>query len=213
MSPDELGPLFSPAPGVTHLWVRSILLLITLPAAGILVLGLLRGRLGLKSAWSGIVILPLFAFTLEHSVFLQDAKHVEFCGSCHEMKPIVASLAADDGSLAARHFALGALPSSEACYVCHSGYGVWGGLRAKAQGLGHMVRSATGTARFPLELYEPYDIRGCLDCHAHTTRFRAEGVHRMPGIQTTLLSREIGCTGSCHPAAHPIAALRGGRAP
>ena len=209
MSPEELGPLFVAPPETTHLWLRVVLLVVALPAIGILVAGLLRGQLGLGTAWAGVVVVPLFAFTLGHFVFMKDAKRVEFCGSCHVMQPVVAGLANDDESLAAVHFVWGALPGSEACYACHSGYGIWGGVRAKLEGARHMIRSAMGTERLPLQLYEPYDIRECMDCHGRTADFRDVDDHREPGTQAALVSREVGCTGECHPPAHPAAALAG----
>ena len=210
MSLDELGPLFVTPLEATHPWLRVALFVIALPAVGMLVAGLVRGQLWVGTAWAGVVILPLLTFTLGHVVFIQDAKRVAFCGSCHVMELIVASLAADDGSLAARHFARGALPSSEACYQCHGGYGIWGGVRAKLAGMQHMLRSATGTERLPLRLYEPYDLHACLDCHAHTARFRSVELHMDLGVQAGLLSNDFGCTGTCHPAAHPLTALDGG---
>jgi hypothetical protein len=33
-----------------------------------------------------------------------------------------------------------------------------------------------------------------------------------PGIQQALVSRDMGCTGACHPNAHPAAALNGAAA-
>ena len=55
----------------------------------------------------------------------------------------------------------------------------------------------------------PFDIDSCLDCHAGARPFREAVVHQDADIQRMLIDREMGCTGSCHPAAHPPEALNG----
>jgi hypothetical protein len=104
------------------------------------------------------------------------------------------------------------VPHRDACFVCHSGYGIWGTLDAKMAGLMHMVRTATGYYMLPIALNWPFDIDACLGCHATAQRFRAVDMHQDPDIQKALVAREMSCTGVCHPAAHPDAALTGGQA-
>jgi hypothetical protein len=119
------------------------------------------------------------------------------------MAPIVESVHAPGESLAAIHVTRGILPETEACYRCHSGYGLSGGFTAKLRGMEHMVRAAVGAVRYPLRLYEAYDVRQCLGCHAQTIRFRTVEAHQSLPLQQALITGSLGCTGSCHPPAHP----------
>lgn len=158
------------------------------------------------------MLLPIAAYGLASMYMLEDSKEVSFCGSCHLMKPIVKTLESNDGSLASTHYARGLIPHDQACYVCHSGYGIWGTVDAKMAGLGHLVRTATGWYNLPLRLNQPFDIDSCLNCHAFARTFRAVEAHQDPDLQQQLVERAIGCTGTCHPPAHPAEALGGGMA-
>ncbi len=208
---EELGPLFvhPAAPGL--LWIVAALF--ALPAVAIALVGLLRGRLPPVAALAGLVLLPIFAFLLGNLVLMERSKGVEFCGSCHAtMSPLVASLSEENGSLAAIHYMNGSVSHSEGCYSCHSGYGIWGDAGAKMAGVQHMLHTVTGNYEFPLTHYGAFDIDSCLVCHAETQAFRAVESHRNPDIQSLLVSREMACTGACHPAAHPPEALNGAEA-
>ena len=125
------------------------------------------------------------------------------------MAPIVTSLAEDNGSIAATHWRQGAVGHANACYTCHSGYGIWGDVGAKTAGIVHMLHTVTGGYEYPLTMASTYDISACLNCHAESARFRAVEAHRDPDLQNSLLSGEIGCAGLCHPPAHPPDALMG----
>jgi hypothetical protein len=129
------------------------------------------------------------------------------------MTPIVESLQATDGSsLAAIHYTRGLVPTGDACYTCHSGYGIWGTFGAKRAGMMHMLRTVTGRYALPIELHGTFDINSCLGCHAGAASFRAVEAHQDPELQKALLDHTITCTGACHPAAHPEEALTGGKA-
>jgi hypothetical protein len=208
MEPQDLGPLFLPPASDHHLWI----VVVVLAAIGIAIaaVGLVWGRLGPRAAFAGLAVIPAVAALLGNVVVMQESTSVEFCGSCHvTMSPIVASIRANDGSLASIHYARAAMHTEEACYTCHSGYGIWGGLNAKAAGVSHMIHMLTGRYEFPLSMREPFNIDSCLSCHAETSKFRAPPVHNLESVQAGLLSREMGCTGMCHPAAHPVEALNG----
>lgn len=185
--------------------------LIAIPAAGLFLLGLVRGRLP-PALGIAALLLPVTAFALGGLLVLEGSKGIAFCGSCHLMTPIAASVQGNDGSLASTHYAIGAVSYQEACYVCHSGYGIWGTVDAKKAGVMHMVRTVTGRYDLPITLHGPFDIDSCLACHAHAARFRAVEAHQPLDIQEQLVSRQMSCTGLCHPAAHPAAALTGGKA-
>ena len=145
---------------------------------------------------------------------MDASKEVEFCGSCHEtMSPLVEAMRHDGDSLAAVHYRGGAVSHREACYECHSGYGLYGDMGAKLAGVRHMLRAATGQYTFPLELHGSFDLDSCLECHATAEPFRAVEVHRDPDLQQQLVGGELGCTGLCHAEAHPDWALQGASAP
>lgn len=182
------------------------------PAAAILIWGLVRGRLSPPLAMAGL-ILPAVAYALGALMVLEESKSVQFCGSCHVMVPVTQHLKApDDTSLAAIHYQRGLVPTAEACYTCHSGYGIWGTFDAKKAGVMHMLRALTKTYELPLKLNGTFDITSCLGCHAGAASFRAVEAHQAPNLQAALLDHSMSCTGACHPAAHPEEALKGGEA-
>ena len=205
-----VGSLFVSPPVESAVdWIRVLPTLVALPAVVILTWGLVRGRLPPAAAVAGLV-LPAVAYGLGMLMVMEKSKDVHFCGSCHVMQPIVQSLSATDGSsLAAIHYTRGLVPTAEACYTCHSGYGIWGTFDAKKAGVGHMVHNLTGRYALPLQLKNSFDIASCLGCHAGAASFRAVEAHQAPDLQAALLDRTMSCTGACHPAAHPPEALVG----
>ena len=213
MNNEALGPLFVPPADVHWFWIA--VLAPAVPAIALLLIALVRGRFpGGRLIGGGIAgaawLLSLFAYLLGAIHLTEEAKRVEFCGSCHDtMPPLVESLSSDEESLAAIHYQRGAVSRVEPCYTCHSGYAIWGTVSAKQAGLGHMWRTLTHDYKFPLEHKGPFDIDSCQNCHAGTNAFRDVEEHRDPELAQALLDREIGCTGDCHPAAHPEGALRG----
>ena len=208
MSP--AGPLFAESLGSQGFsWLQVLPVLVALPAGAILAWSLVRGRL-LPAVGGAGAFLSVAAFGFGSLLMLEDSKRPSFCGSCHVMAPVLASLQADDGSLASTHYARGLVPHPTACFTCHSGYGMWGTVHAKMEGVMHMVRTVTGRYDLPLHMNGPFDIDSCLGCHLDAARFRAVEAHQSPDLQKALLSHEMGCTGACHPSAHPSSALEGG---
>jgi len=204
------GPVFAGPPAAHGIhWVAVLALLGGAAAAVLLVWGLVRGRLP-ASYGAAAVLLTVAAYGFASLHMLEGSKQVAFCGSCHVMTPILRSLQSNDGSLASTHYARGLVPHDDACFTCHSGYGIWGGVDAKMAGVMHMVRTATGWYTLPLTLNGTFDIDSCLNCHAYATTFRAVEAHQDPDLQKQLLSRQLSCTGACHPSAHPDSALGGG---
>jgi hypothetical protein len=193
-------------------WLRLLPIIVALPAAVILVWAIARGRLSPATGVAGLV-LPAAAYALGMLMVMERSKDTQFCGSCHLMTPIVESLHATDGSsLAAVHYTRGLVPTGEACYTCHSGYGIWGTFDAKRAGMMHMLRTLTGRYDLPIKLHGTFDIDSCLGCHAGAASFRAVEAHQDPELQKSLLDHTMSCTGMCHPAAHPAEALMGGKA-
>jgi hypothetical protein len=189
-------------------WSAIIPVLIAIPAIVLLLTALIRGRLPTALSAAG-VFLPVAAYAVASLHVIEGSRRPSFCGSCHVMTPLLASIQANDGSLASTHYARGLVPHEEACYTCHSGYGIWGGVDAKIAGVMHMIRTVTGRYDLPLKAHGPFDIDSCLGCHAHVPAFRAVTAHQDPDLQKQLLAREISCTGLCHPEAHPASALNG----
>ena len=207
---DGATPLFSwPPPHRALSWLQILPILAAIPAAAILLVGLVKGRLIPAAAAAGIVFLPVATYALGALLVMEDSKKVTFCGSCHVMTPIVASLSGEGDSLATTHYRRGLVSHEEACFVCHSGYGPWGTIDAKMAGIRHMLRTVGNDYKFPIEHVGAFDIDSCLNCHARSATFRAVEAHQDPDTQQALFKRELGCTGICHAAGHPDEALQG----
>jgi hypothetical protein len=127
------------------------------------------------------------------------------------MEPLLDTVSTDDPSLAAVHITAGAVPTSQSCYTCHSGYGLHGNVNAKLSGVRHMLMELTGSYDLPLTLHGDFDLKSCMGCHSESSRFREQPAHQPIEIQDALLSGAMTCTGACHPAAHPPEALDGSR--
>jgi hypothetical protein len=211
MDVKDLGPLFVRPDDPHSLWVLGAV--IVAGCIGTALVGLVRGKASLAGAAVGLIAFPAFSAVIGALFLLEESKRVEFCGSCHEtMSPIVEALRTDTESLSALHWRAGAVDHGTACYQCHSGYGIWGEMGAKRAGLMHMLHTVTGNYTFPLETHGPFDARSCLGCHAESEPFRAAEDHQDLEAQEAMLTGEIGCTGDCHPSAHPESALNGAAA-
>ena len=210
---DATGPLFAGPPAAHGIeWMAVLAIALALAAAVLLIWGIVRGRLP-ASVGLAALLLPIGAYAFASLHMIEGSKQVTFCGSCHVMTPILESLKSNDGSIAATHYARGLVPHDQACFTCHSGYGIWGGIDAKRAGVMHMVRTVTGRYALPIKMHGAFDIDSCLGCHAFAPSFRAVEAHQDPDLQKQLLGRELSCTGVCHAAAHPPEALMGGGSP
>lgn len=208
MNAGDLGPLFARPEDPHYLWILGAALVAGTVFAA--VVGLVRGRASLAAAAVGLIAMPTFSYVIGYLFLMEESKRVEFCGSCHlPMAPVVAALETDKESLASIHWHKGAVEHGKACYQCHSGYGIWGAVGAKRAGMTHMLHTITGDYEFPLTKNGPFDVTSCLGCHAEAEPFRAAEDHQDREIQEAMLTGEIGCTGDCHPAAHPESALNG----
>jgi hypothetical protein len=206
---NDLGPLFVTPQHVASPWFVALLIGLAIPGAVLLAFGFVTGRLPRMAAGFGLFAIPILVFVLANACLFESSKDIRFCASCHVMEPIVDAALAGGEELAARHITLGAIPRREACYTCHSNYGLWGTVQAKNAGLGHVVRNAFGWYHFPLELNETYPVSTCLGCHAQSEKFRAQATHSDPATQKALLDGSLGCTGACHAAPHPESVLSG----
>jgi hypothetical protein len=208
---ETLGPLFERPHDPDRFWILIAIAAVSVIAASAIVL--VRGRLPAVLSSYVFLLLPAMAYLLGDIHVLEESKRVTFCGSCHEtMSPLVEALMNDEDSLAGVHWNRGAVSHEEACYVCHSGYGVWGGVNAKMAGVQHLLHTVTRDFDFPLEIAGNFDIKSCLDCHAEAVPFREEESHQDPDVQEALLSGDMSCAGTCHLPAHPEEALMGATA-
>lgn len=206
MQEEPLGPLFQVPHDPHYLWIFGTA--IALAAIAVAAIGLVRGRLPTLLVVPA-ALLPLAGYGVGYLFVMQESKATEFCGSCHEtMSPIVAAMKEDTETLASMHWRIGAVSHAEACYQCHSGYGIWGEVDAKIAGLRHMVKTVTRDYEFPIEARH-FDVASCLGCHAETVPFREAEDHHDPDVQRDLLAGEMSCAGFCHEEAHPEEALWG----
>jgi hypothetical protein len=204
----DLGPLFVEHPEFHLLWI--VALFAAAVAVATALYAVVRGQVSRELGLAGLVLVPGVAVLLSNVEVVDRSQEMRFCGSCHEpMAPLMAAVLEDNGSLASIHYQSGAIKGNTACYTCHSGYGLLGDLNAKRAGLRHMWHEYWRSYEYPLAMNRPFDIGACLDCHRHAPKFQAVPLHTDPDTQTALASRELSCTGACHPSAHPSEALNG----
>jgi nitrate/TMAO reductase-like tetraheme cytochrome c subunit len=161
-----------------------------------------RTRTGKVFALVALVIAPFSLTALGTREHLQRAQSTQFCLSCHLMGPYGQSLSADtDTLLAAVHYQNRYIPQDNACYTCHTTYTMFGGFKAKLTGAQHLLVNVLGTAKQPLELYEPYANRECLRCHSGARRFETSELH--VDMAAELASGQVSCL-ECHGPAHNV---------
>jgi cytochrome c-type protein NapC len=173
-------------------------------------------RGGKMTAFLALFALPLLCFGMGTSSELEHAKSTEFCLSCHIMEPYGKSLRVDDPQhLAAAHFQNHRVPPNEACYTCHTNYAMFGGVKAKLGGLKHIYVYYLGTPPAPenIKLYEPYNNRECLHCHAGARSFEEGAVHTAdPDLLPALKANKTSCISSgCHELVHDVGSLKGAK--
>ena len=148
----------------------------------------------------GVLVLPTVSLALGNLVGLQQAKKVEFCGSCHlTMMPYVNDMRhTESASLAAKHFRNRWIPEAQ-CYTCHASYGLFGDVKAKMAGLNDVYKYYSRTYHLPPKMHQPYQNAECLKCHEGTPKFVESPSHAelLPSIR----AGEFSCV-DCHGPAH-----------
>jgi cytochrome c-type protein NapC len=194
-----------------------IVIMVLVSAASI---GLLVSRPGITATRSGKVLaflllffLPVLCGAMGVSSEMSRSKTTAFCLSCHTMESYGKSLHIDDpGHLAAAHFQNHRVPSDEACYTCHTDYAMFGTMKVKLHGLRHVYVYYFSTPPVPenIKLYEPFNNRECLHCHAGARSFEEGPVHTAgPATLPAIKSNTLSCVSSgCHDVVHDIAHLR-----
>ncbi len=174
----------------------------------ILLLSLARSirRSGLTTAskelmFLAVAVLPLALVFFAYSYGMQASEKVEACGSCHVMTPWVNDLHDPKSeTLAAMHFKNRYIQESH-CYTCHSDYGMFGTVKAKWEGLGHIMRYSTGAYEQPIKIAHPYPNWRCLNCHATSQKFLDPSKHPKEDL-ADMMSGKTSCI-DCHGPAHP----------
>jgi nitrate/TMAO reductase-like tetraheme cytochrome c subunit len=131
-------------------------------------------------AFVALFILPIAAIALGSAIHLKVAKSTDFCLSCHTMEPYGKSLRNDDQTyIPASHFQKQSHPEKRSLlYLSHTTYAMFGGLKAKLGGLRHLYIYYFETVPEKIALYEPYNNRECLHCHAGARIFEESSPHK-----------------------------------
>lgn len=186
------------------------LLTITLGIVGLLLArpGITAARGGKILAFLGLFIFPILVGTLGFQTHYERSKQTQFCLSCHIMEPYGKSLHVDDASyIPAAHFQNNRIPRDEACYTCHTDYTLYtGGIKAKIRGLHHIYAQYIGRPQQPIKLYQAFNNRECLHCHAGARSFEQGATHS--ALMDDIKSNRMSCLSSgCHDMVHNIAQL------
>jgi nitrate/TMAO reductase-like tetraheme cytochrome c subunit len=187
-------------------WARTIGLSMVVLAAVLIIYPLVFRRQQLHEANSkwmlflGICLFPAPVMFLSTAVGLEQSKDVQFCMSCHVMKPFTDDLMNPASkTLAAIHFKNRYI-QREQCYRCHTDYGILGTMDAKMQGLGHIWKAGTGSYTLPIKMTKPYNFGICLDCHADSAKFNKQPAH--DGVLKEFAAGKANCL-ECHDSPHP----------
>lgn len=167
----------------------------------------------------GIGLFPIATAGTGNYAGLNATKMVRFCGSCHVMTPY-ANDARDPAStsLAAIH-TRNAEFGAHSCYTCHADYGMFGFVKTKMGGMGHVYHYVLTFRSMSLEeaipkigeihkTKKPFKSSTCLRCHTGTApTFKAIGDHA--GLAEEFKAGKVGCVGEgCHGPAHPWSKVR-----
>jgi len=186
-------------------------LLFTLIGASILLIlvvvirpSITASREGKIVAFLALFIVPVVAAGVGASEHMERSEQTQFCLSCHIMGPYGRSLYVDDPAyIPAAHFQNHRIPAETACYTCHTDYAMFGTVHAKLEGLHHVYVYWFGTPMNPIRLYQPYNNRECLHCHAGARSFEESPTHS--AMMGDLKSNSLSCTSSgCHDTFHGV---------
>jgi cytochrome c-type protein NapC len=162
-------------------------------------------RWGRVALLIGIVAIPLLVSAGSVSSGVHESSRTSFCLSCHEMERHGMSLFADNrAALAATHYQNRLVEREETCYSCHTDYAMFGGVKAKLNGLRHVWVHYFGKVPEKISLYQPYPSANCLHCHEDARRFVEAPPHQ--AILGALYDGSTSCLG-CHNVAHDMKAV------
>ena len=198
--------------GTTNQWIQGIGLVFAVFNLVLLALiwRMVR-RQGVTAAskallFGAILVVPVVVVFLATAHGMQESMTVEACGACHVMEGHEADLRnpASD-SLAAVHYKNRYIQTDH-CYTCHSDYGMFGTVKAKFEGLGHVYHNLAGNYPKPIKIRNPYSNVRCLSCHGGAQNFLAK--HEKEQIPKLLTSVDscLDCHGPAHKAEEPAPA-------
>jgi nitrate/TMAO reductase-like tetraheme cytochrome c subunit len=193
----------------------TILVLFVLIAISLVLIILIKPSLtvtqgGKIFAFVSLFIFPVLAAMMGTSTHIEHSKSTQFCLSCHVMHPYGRSLHVDDSQyLAASHYQNNRVPRSQACYTCHTDYTLYGDLHSKLRGLKHLSVQYFGTIPKKVKLYNPYNNRECLHCHAGARSFEEGATHNEePDRRSLIRTNKLSCISSgCHSVVHNVDTL------
>jgi len=146
-----------------------------------------------------ILVLPGLLAAVTAEVSFSRAQSVEFCGSCHVMKPWIENVTGPESdSLASDHFKRRWIQKDQ-CFTCHSDYGFLGTMQAKITGMRHVAAYYLGEPRH-IELYKEFSNGNCLKCHAESKGFLEDDNHEP--IEDLIAGKDR-CV-ECHEAIHGV---------
>jgi nitrate/TMAO reductase-like tetraheme cytochrome c subunit len=187
-------------------WLTGAGVVLGLAAAILLVYVLTRPRewLGTTAArWMllvGLFLLPSVTMLLGNVVGFEKVK--DSCFECHTMDPWVADMKNPSSTtLAAKHYQNRWI-NENACYTCHTGYGLAGNLRAKLGGLRHVTHYYFTGVPSEIHIRNPVPVKTCLHCHQEAAGFNKIDQHIDPEMKPKILSGELSCF-ECHESPHP----------
>jgi len=171
-----------------------------------------RVREGRVLAFLALFLLPSISLWGGISQHMERAKTTEFCLSCHTMEDYGKSLRVNDKSyLPAAHYQNNRIPRDRACYTCHTDYTMFGGLKDKWRGLSHVYVQYLGTIpkTGEIKLYQPFNNRECLHCHAGARSYLETSAHqKSPDLIAKANNNEMSCMSSrCHDTVHDVTTL------
>ncbi len=193
-------------------YLEEVLVAVILAAIALIVLLVLRPSLtavrgGRILAFLAFLVLPVLATAMGISAHLEQSKSTEFCLSCHVMEPYGRSLQVDDETwLPAQHFQNNRVPRDRACFTCHADYTMFCDAKAKLRGLRHVYVNYLGDIPEKIQLYEAYNNRECLHCHAGARSFEESDLHKE--MRADQGSNTTSCL-ECHDAVHNVGELEG----
>jgi cytochrome c nitrite reductase small subunit len=189
---------------VDHYGARLLAALIVAGAALVLYsLVRYRGRPAGAASWGVLVlgagILPVVASSAGGVLVVERSQRVGLCNSCHlAMTPYVNDMKNPQShSLAALHYANRYIADDQ-CYSCHTSYGMFGTVQAKAQGVFDVYKYYTHSFSMPLKMRQPYPNNDCLKCHAGSAKFLAS--HKKD--REAMFADEVSCM-QCHDDDNP----------
>lgn len=191
----HLGAGFFAVAGAAAVTLALIALVVLRPS-------LVAARGGKVLAFLAFLVLPVLVTATGLELHMESSKTTAFCLSCHVMAPYGRSLWVDDKDhIPARHFQNNRIPRDAACFTCHTTYTLFGDYRAKLVGLRHVYVNYLGTIPHPIKLYQPYNNRECMHCHAGARSFEENDVHQ--GVRPDLAAGKTSCL-ECHGTVHDV---------